>query len=84
MHHHDHFRLAVANLPPLESIAKRALISDIAQTFDTLGWFSPSILKVKTLLQRLWEQKIDWDKAVPESICDAWSQWQSELSMLRN
>lgn len=74
--------LMVANLPPLESITKRVLISDIAWTFDTLWWFSPSIIKAKILLQRLWEQKIDWDKAVPESVRDAWSQWRSELSML--
>ena len=80
--HHDHFRLTVANLPPLESITKRALVSDIARTFDALGWFSPSIIKAKVLLQRLWEQKIDWDDAVPESIREAWSQWRSELNML--
>ena len=71
-------------LPPLESITKRALVSDIARTFDALGLFSPSIIKAKILLQRLWEQKIDWDDAVPESIREAWSQmaWRSELNML--
>ena len=57
--HHDHFRLTVANLPPLESITKCALVSDIARTFDALGLFSPFIIKAKVLMQRLWEQKID-------------------------
>ena len=28
--HHDHFRLTVADLPPFESVTKRALTSDIA------------------------------------------------------
>ena len=30
----DHFRLTVAELPPIEGITKRILISDIAKTFD--------------------------------------------------
>ena len=38
-------------------------MSDIAKTFDVLGWFSPTI-KVKFLLQQLWEQKVDWDETV--------------------
>lgn len=41
----DHFRLAVAGLPPLESVTKRMLVSDVAKTFDVLGWFSPAIIK---------------------------------------
>ena len=47
----DHFRLTIADLPPLEGITKRILVSDIAKTFDVLGWFSPSIIKVKINLQ---------------------------------
>ena len=31
-------------------ITKRALVSDIAKTYDILGWFSPAIIKVKILL----------------------------------
>lgn len=42
----DHFRLTVAKLPSLEMVTKRVLISDIAKTFDVVGWFSPSTIKV--------------------------------------
>ena len=38
----DHFHLTVAELPPLESITKCLLVSDIAKTCNVLGWFSPS------------------------------------------
>ena len=78
----DHFRLTVAEFPPLDKVTKRVLVSDIAKTYDVLGWFSPTIIKVKILLQRLWEQKIDWDDPIPQSIHDAWSQWRAELSLL--
>ena len=66
--HLDLFRLTVADLPPLESITKRVLVSDIAKTFDVLGWFSPTIIKVKILLQLLWELKVDWDDPLPPEI----------------
>ncbi len=78
----DHLRLAVSDPPPLDNITKRALVSDIAKTFDILGWFSPSTIKVKVLLQQLWEQGIGWDDPVPSHIKDIWFQWRSELHLL--
>ena len=57
----DHFRLTVATIPLLENVTKRTLVSDIVKTFDVLGWFSPAIIVVKILLQRLWEERIPWD-----------------------
>lgn len=42
----DHFRLTIANLPPLKNITKRDLVSDVAKTFDVLEWFALTIIKV--------------------------------------
>ena len=53
----DHFRLTVSELPPLKEITKRFLVSDISKVYDVLGWFSPSIIKVKILLQKVWERR---------------------------
>ena len=78
----DHFRLTISDPPPLTNITKRALVSDIAKTFDILGWFSPSTIKVKILLQQLWEQKVGWDDPVPSHIRNTWFQWCSELHLL--
>ena len=78
----DHFQLTVADLPPLENVTKRLLVSDIAKTFNVLGWFAPSIIKAKILLQRLWEWKVNWDDPVPQPIRDAWFQWRSESNLL--
>ena len=57
----DHFRLTVSPLQHTDGMTKRAFVSDIAKTYDVLGWFSPSIIKAKILLQRVWESKIGWD-----------------------
>ena len=46
----DSFRLTVAEIPHLTVLTKRAIVSDVAKTFDVLGWFSPSIIVVKILL----------------------------------
>ena len=33
----DHFRLTIADLPPLMNVTKHLLVSDIAKTFDLQG-----------------------------------------------
>ena len=78
----DHFRLTVTDLPHLHNLTKRALVSDIAKMFDVLGWFSPSIVKAKILLQCCWEQKLNWDDPLPSAIQDAWYNWHYELHLL--
>ena len=70
------------DLPPLKKVTKYLLISDIAKTFDVLGWFAPTLVKAKILLQQLWEEKIDWDDPVPQAIREAWLQWRYELHLL--
>ena len=80
--HLDEFHIAVNELPPSDHVTKRILTSDIAKTFDVLGWFSPTIIKMKILLQRVWELKVDWDELVPDSIRDIWLRWRSELTSL--
>ena len=49
----DEFRLTVTELPTQKELTKRVLVSDIACIFDALGWFSPTIVAMKILLQRL-------------------------------
>ncbi len=68
----DQFRLSVADLPSSGIMTKRTLVSDVAKTFDVLGWYSPTIVKAKILLQRLWSERVDWDEPVPEAILHEW------------
>ena len=46
----DYFKLIIINLPPLKSLTKCMLVSDVAKPFDALGWFSPCIVLMKMLL----------------------------------
>lgn len=63
-------------------MTKRSLVSDVAKTFDVLGWYSPTIVKAKILLQMLWLEKIGWDDPVPGAILQEWSRWRRELPIL--
>ena len=78
----DCFRLAIAKLPPLELVTKRSLISDVAKTFDIIGWFAPAIILIKILLQQLWEEKNGWDDSVPVHVLEVWERWRKELPVL--
>ena len=78
----DQFRLTISEFPSTEVVTKRTLVSDIARVFDVLGWFSPAIVCMKILLQRLWEQGVDWDDSVPGEIEDSWRRWRLELPLL--
>ena len=80
----DQFRLTVSELPPTEGLTKRLLVSDVAKTFDVLGWYLPTIIKAKILLQMLWSEKVGWDDPVPEAIIEQWSQWRKQLRLLSN
>jgi len=70
----DHFRLTVADLPQVNGLTKRALVSDIAKTFNVLGLYSPTTLKAKILLQLLWSEKVGWDDPVPDFLLEEWVQ----------
>lgn len=46
-----------SRIPKTENLTKHLLVFNIAKTFDVLGWFSPSIIKIKILLP-VWELKL--------------------------
>ena len=48
----DHFRVNVTELPPIKCMTKRSLVSDVAKTFDALGWYSPTIDPLTNALAR--------------------------------
>ena len=69
-------------LPSIKDITKRVLISEIAKIFDVLSWFSSTIIKMKILLQHLWEVKIGWNDLVPPQIYETWIQWRHKVKIL--
>ena len=61
----DVFCVTVPQLEDMSDPTKRQVTSAVALYYDILGWFSPATLLMKILLQRMWQEKIGWDKVVP-------------------
>ena len=79
----DCFRLSTSDLSPIDAITKRSLVSDIAKTFDVLGWFAPTIIKAKMLFQKLWKLKVDWDEKGSSPVLESWRDKLHLLSQVR-
>ena len=71
----DHFRVSVFDLPHVQHMTKRALVSDVAKIFNAYYYD----IKAKILLQSLRSAKIGWDDLAPDNIMEEWS---SQLPML--
>ena len=78
----DHFRLTMIEPRSFDKLTKRGLVSDIAKAFDVLVWFSPTMVKAKILLQRVWGVAVDWDQDIPQYIAKEWLRWRMELKLL--
>ena len=82
--HLDAFRPRIAPTTAEKPLTKRTLVSKIAKIYDMLGWCSPVTIKIKILLQRLWEFGVDWDEVVPTKFYEEWTKWRTELPTLRD
>lgn len=67
------------SLPDQFNSTKRGIISDIARTFDVLGWLAPTIVVMKIMYQKVWEEKLEWDATLPPHFIHA---WRHELPLL--
>ena len=74
--------MSTQNIQLCGELTKRKLVSNVAKTYDVLGWFAPAVFFAKCLLQRTWEARISWDDPVPRKILIDWQRWAKELPML--
>ena len=82
----DAFQFKVAHLQEdlqLKNLTKREMLSDMAKIFDPLGWLSPTIMKLKQLMQQVWQLKLSWDDQLPEEIFESYSSWRLKLNLLK-
>ena len=49
-----------------------------------MGWFSPSVIVLKILLQKLWKLGNNWDDPASADIATVWRSWQDELTYITN
>ncbi len=65
-----------------ETPTKRKIASSAARVFDVLGLFAPAVLPVKLMLQRLWQNKCEWDQPVPNAMAKEWKEWAFQVKQI--
>ena len=61
---------------------KRGILSTVALLYNPLGFAALVKLLAKSLLQKLWRTKAEWDKQLSDGELEDWRQWKSDLSAL--
>ena len=59
---------------------KREVLAVIASVYNPLGYLSPAITKMKVFLQRLWEERKDWDHEITSDQSKEWIKLYSNLN----
>ena len=70
------------SVPDNYAPTKRGVASDIAKTFDALGWIAPATIMMKMLQQTLWQLKTGWDEKIPPELNKLHSKWRKQLPAL--
>ena len=63
-------------------MTRRQTLSDIAKTFDPLGWLFPVTMLLKSMIQRAWQLNVDWDQKLPNEIDVSYRTWRQNLHSL--
>ncbi|XP_030579763.1 uncharacterized protein LOC115776287 [Archocentrus centrarchus] len=61
---------------------KRNVLQHAASIFDPLGFLTPFTIRVKCLLQEMWERGLSWDEKLPPDLNGQWRNWRSELPLI--
>ena len=72
------FRVEVKEHP----FTRRGVLSTVASIFDPLGFVAPFILMGKQILQRMCQDKMDWDEPLPNDLKLLWEAWLKDLHNL--
>ena len=78
----DNMFVSTPTLDDDRTATKRQISSDLARTYDVMGWFAPAMVVAKLLLQEIWVQGLGWDEPVPDAITTQWKQWTEELPLI--
>ena len=74
---------SVPNLSAKNSNTKRTILSESSKIFDPLGLVSPIVIRAKLIVQKIWQEKLEWDQNVPTSISQEWSMLLEDIQNLK-
>lgn len=63
---------------------KRFLLQAVGRIFDPAGFLSPFVLRVKFMIQEIWQLALEWDEKLPNNLITEWHKWCDEISNISN
>ncbi|GBL98502.1 hypothetical protein AVEN_111625-1 [Araneus ventricosus] len=73
------FKVSISVKP---SYTKREVLNVISRLYDPLGFLGPVLTREKVLLQRLWQQRLDWDDVLLNLITDEWKEFVTTMKCI--
>ena len=61
---------------------KREVLQRIGSIFDPLGYFSPTVLKAKVFMKKLWTDKCEWDEKINNDYLNEWNDISEQLAQI--
>ncbi|XP_066251914.1 uncharacterized protein [Euwallacea similis] len=63
-------------------VTKRTILSMVSKIFDPLGILGFLTVRIKLIIQGLWQLKIDWDESIPSRLYSEWLQLKDEIAQV--
>lgn len=81
---HDTYVFTAKPIDLSNKITKRNILSEIAKIFDSLGLLGPVVLTAKSIMEKCWSAKIQWDESVTQELFTIWSSFANEIKVINN
>lgn len=69
----DEFTFEVKSANNTEQLTKRIVLGKVVQLYDPNGFISPFISKAKMFVQKLWNEKLEWDTPLNKELLAEWN-----------
>ncbi|XP_025407359.1 uncharacterized protein LOC112681309 [Sipha flava] len=63
---------------------KRNVLAEIASIFDPLGLINPITVRLKLVMQKLWQLSVDWDEPLPTDLLNEWRKNREDLDSINS
>lgn len=65
-------------------VTKRNVLAEIASVFDPLGLINPITVRLKLIMQKLWQINIGWDEPLPTDLLNEWKKNREDLESINS
>lgn len=78
----DMFTFQIEEIPEQKTWTKRQVLSQIGKLYDPNGYIAPVVIIAKIVMQKIWQDEMDWDDAIPQSTLTTWLSFLDHLPEL--